>query len=125
MVSGEMHLMITLCVRVSGAGDKHAVSLFVGMCVIYIILQTFCIPGSGTTLNLLAGCIYAEYMPLGEYLIALPYCVFCSTVKKVKAHAIIITCKSKHLQCTTTSRIMIFFADSISSFLNKVSFASQ
>lgn len=68
-------------------GAKYAFSLFMGMCVVYIFLQTFCVPGSGTTLNLLAGCIFAEYVDLGEYLVALPFAVVCSTVGSVSPHA--------------------------------------
>jgi hypothetical protein len=35
--------------------DEHSWQLLVGFSVIYIILQTFCVPASGTSMNVLAG----------------------------------------------------------------------
>jgi hypothetical protein len=57
--------------------DEHAWQLLLGMAVVYIILQTFCVPASGTSMNVLAGCIFSETLPSGEYLIALPMAVLC------------------------------------------------
>eukprot|EP00281_Chroomonas_sp_CCMP1168_P030998 CAMPEP_0206254076 /NCGR_PEP_ID=MMETSP0047_2-20121206/23501_1 /ASSEMBLY_ACC=CAM_ASM_000192 /TAXON_ID=195065 /ORGANISM="Chroomonas mesostigmatica_cf, Strain CCMP1168" /LENGTH=237 /DNA_ID=CAMNT_0053680345 /DNA_START=1 /DNA_END=711 /DNA_ORIENTATION=- len=59
--------------------SMHKWRLMLGMSVVYIILQALCIPGSGTTLNVLAGCLYTDVMPRGEMLVALPWAVGCTT----------------------------------------------
>ena len=57
--------------------EENVLQLLLGMASVFIILQTFCVPGSGTTLNVLAGCIFSETLPRGEYLVALPMAVVC------------------------------------------------
>jgi len=61
----------------------HKWRLLLGMSMLYILLQTFCIPGSGTTMNVLAGCLFKDVIPHGEYLVALPYALGCATAGAV------------------------------------------
>ena len=68
--------------------DEHAWQLLLGMAVVYIFLQTFCVPASGTSMNVLAGCIFSETTPSGEYLIAFPMCVLCVSVGAVLTYLI-------------------------------------
>ena len=68
--------------------DEHAWQLLLGMAVVYIILQTFCVPASGTSMNVLAGCIFSETLPSGEYLIALPMAVLCVSFGAVMCYLI-------------------------------------
>jgi hypothetical protein len=68
--------------------NEHAWQLVVGMAVMYIALQTFCVPASGTTMNVLAGCIFSETLPSGEYLIALPMAVLCVSMGAVLCYLI-------------------------------------
>mmetsp|Transcript_59610 Transcript_59610/g.140393 ORF Transcript_59610/g.140393 Transcript_59610/m.140393 type:complete len:316 (+) Transcript_59610:183-1130(+) len=58
----------------------HKWRLLVGMLVSYIILQGFCVPGSGTTLNVLAGCIFSDIVKGGEYWIAMPFAMVGATL---------------------------------------------
>ena len=51
-------------------------------------LQTFCIPGSGTTLNILAGCVFHDLVPHGEFLIALPFAVLCTTAGAMSCYLV-------------------------------------
>eukprot|EP00288_Rhodomonas_lens_P003609 CAMPEP_0177735068 /NCGR_PEP_ID=MMETSP0484_2-20121128/24577_1 /TAXON_ID=354590 /ORGANISM="Rhodomonas lens, Strain RHODO" /LENGTH=367 /DNA_ID=CAMNT_0019248603 /DNA_START=130 /DNA_END=1233 /DNA_ORIENTATION=+ len=60
--------------------DLHSERLLLGMCAVYILTQTFCLPGSGTTLNLLAGALYTEFMPYGEFFVAMPFCMLSTAV---------------------------------------------
>jgi len=59
--------------------DAYSGRLLIGIMVIYIISQTFCIPSSGTVLNLLVGYIYSEVTQNGEYVVALPVAIFCAS----------------------------------------------
>jgi len=59
--------------------QAYAWELFVGMTTLNIMLQTFCVPGSATTLNVLAGCLFHDMMPGGEFFVALPFAVLCTT----------------------------------------------
>lgn len=68
--------------------NEHAWQLLVGMAVVYIILQTFCVPASGTSMNILAGCIFSETVPAGEYLIALPMAIMCVSLGAVMCYLI-------------------------------------
>lgn len=68
--------------------DEHAWQLLLGMAVVYIILQTFCVPASGTSMNVLAGCIFSETLPSGEYLIALPMAILCVSFGAVMCYLI-------------------------------------
>lgn len=68
--------------------NEHAWQLVVGMAVMYIALQTLCVPASGTTMNVLAGCIFSETLPSGEYLIALPMAVLCVSMGAVLCYLI-------------------------------------
>jgi hypothetical protein len=68
--------------------DEHAWQLLLGMAVVYIILQSFCVPASGTSMNVLAGCIFSETLPSGEYLIALPMAVLCVSFGSVICYLI-------------------------------------
>mmetsp|Transcript_27198 Transcript_27198/g.71660 ORF Transcript_27198/g.71660 Transcript_27198/m.71660 type:complete len:308 (+) Transcript_27198:242-1165(+) len=68
--------------------EAHTWRLFLGMSLLYIMLQTFCIPGSGTTLNVLAGCVFHDLIPHGEFFIALPYAVMCTTIGAVGCYMI-------------------------------------
>lgn len=43
-------------------------------------LQGFCVPGSGTTLNVLAGCIFSDIVKGGEYWIAMPFAMVGATL---------------------------------------------
>jgi hypothetical protein len=54
--------------------------LLLGMTTIYVLLQTFMVPGSGTTMNVLAGCVLKDVTEYGEYTIALPYALLSATV---------------------------------------------
>jgi len=67
---------------------EQASQLLLGMAVVYIILQTFCVPASGTSMNLLAGCIFSETVPSGEYWIALPMAIMCVSLGAVMAYLI-------------------------------------
>jgi len=62
---------------------QHKWRLLLGMSMIYILMQTFCIPGSGTTMNVLAGCLFKDVVPHGEYVVALPYALGCATAGAV------------------------------------------
>ena len=74
--------------------DKHALCLLLGMSLIYILLQTFCIPGSRIILNVLAGYLYKDHVAFGEYFIALPFSVLCSTGGAVMCYLLsCITCR--------------------------------
>ena len=88
--------------------EVHAWRLFVGMSLLYIVrsfgnlrlcrglfyygclcrVQTFCIPGSGTTLNILAGCVFHDLVPHGEFLIALPFAVLCTTAGAMSCYLV-------------------------------------
>jgi hypothetical protein len=68
--------------------DEYAWQLFLGMAAVFIILQTLCVPASGTTMNVLAGCIFSETLPSGEYLIALPMGVLCVSIGAVMCYLI-------------------------------------
>jgi hypothetical protein len=68
--------------------DEHAWQLVLGMSVIFVMLQTFCVPASGTTMNVLAGCIFSETLPSGEYIIALPMAVLCVSLGAVLCYLI-------------------------------------
>jgi len=59
--------------------DAYSGRLLIGIMVIYIISQTFCVPSSGTVLNLLVGYIYSEVTHNGEYVVALPVAIFCAS----------------------------------------------
>jgi len=58
------------------------------MGALYILLQTVCLPGSATTLNLLAGCLYHDVMPHGEYYVALPFVLFCTAASATMCYAL-------------------------------------
>lgn len=68
--------------------NEHAWQLVLGMAVIFVMLQTFCVPASGTTMNVLAGCIFSETLPSGEYIIALPMAVLCVSMGAVLCYLI-------------------------------------
>ena len=68
--------------------DEHAWQLLLGMAVVYVILQTFCVPASGTSMNVLAGCIFSDTLPSGEYLIALPMAILCVSFGAVMCYLI-------------------------------------
>jgi len=75
--------------------DFHSWRLLVAMAAVYLLAQTLCIPGSGTSLNVLAGCLYSDMMPGGEYLIALPLCMFGAAVGATSCYMLsYLTCRS-------------------------------